>query len=95
MSGVNLLSLIKSLYADNHPVVTHLSTSKDTASPELWRVMDSRSFEANGEDLDSLYSAIVEVMNHKGPAAVVTHRPMAPKIKGIEGSPHAHDAIKV
>ncbi|OXG42075.1 hypothetical protein C359_02663 [Cryptococcus neoformans Bt120] len=51
--------------------------------------------EANGEDLDSLYSAIVEIMNHKGPAAVVTHRPMAPKIKGIEGSPHAHDAIKV
>lgn len=51
--------------------------------------------EANGEELDSLYSAIVEIMNHKGPAAVVTHRPMAPKIKGIEGSPHAHDAIKV
>ncbi|KAK6910400.1 transketolase [Kwoniella mangroviensis CBS 10435] len=51
--------------------------------------------EANGEDLDSLYPAIVEILNYNGPAAVVVHRPMAPKIKGIEGSSHAHDAIKV
>ncbi|WRT66080.1 uncharacterized protein IL334_003033 [Kwoniella shivajii] len=51
--------------------------------------------EADGEDLDSLYSAICEVINHNGPAATVIHRPMAPKIKGIEGSSHAHDAIKV
>jgi hypothetical protein len=50
--------------------------------------------EANGEDLDSLYSAMCDVVSTPGPAAVVTKRPMAPKIKGLEGTPHAHDAVK-
>jgi len=50
---------------------------------------------ANGEDLDSLYPAMCEVVNTPGPGAVVIKRKMAPGIKGIEGSPHAHDAVKV
>ena len=50
---------------------------------------------ANGEDLDSLYSAMCDVINTHGPGAVIIKRPMAPGIKGIEGSPHAHDAVKV
>jgi hypothetical protein len=50
--------------------------------------------EANGEDLDSLYSAMCEVVSHQGTAAAVINRPMAPKIKGLEGTPHAHDAVK-
>ncbi|GFZ52295.1 hypothetical protein JCM24511_10068 [Saitozyma sp. JCM 24511] len=54
-----------------------------------------KAVEANGEDIDSLYAAICEVVNTPGPAAVVSKRVMAPGIKGIEGSPHAHDAVKV
>jgi hypothetical protein len=50
---------------------------------------------AEGEDLDSLYTGMCEAINTPGPAAVIVHRPMAPGIKGIEGSPHAHDAVKV
>ena len=52
-------------------------------------------FKANGEDIDSLYNAMCEAINMSGPAAVVTSRPMAPGIKGLEGTPHAHDAVKV
>lgn len=54
-----------------------------------------KAVEANGEDIDSLYAAICEVVNTPGAAAVVSKRVMAPGIKGIEGSPHAHDAVKV
>nr|BAW33011.1 transketolase [Moniliella megachiliensis] len=48
---------------------------------------------ANGEDLDSLYTAMLEAFNSKGPVAVITKRPMAPGIKGIEGVPGGHDVI--
>jgi hypothetical protein len=51
--------------------------------------------EADGEDLDSLYNAIVQVVAKAGPAACVIKRKMAPHIKGIEGQTAAHDAIKV
>jgi len=50
--------------------------------------------EANGEDLDSLYPALCEVVATQGPAAVIVNRKMAPHMKGLEGSPHAHDAVK-
>ncbi|KAJ5087979.1 hypothetical protein N7456_011595 [Penicillium angulare] len=50
---------------------------------------------AEGENLDSLYGAMAEVINHKGPAAVVIDRTMAAGIEGIEGECHAHDVITV
>jgi transketolase len=52
-------------------------------------------FKADGENIDELYTAICEAVSTEGPAAVVTSRKMAPGIKGIEGSCHAHDAVKV
>ena len=51
--------------------------------------------EVNGEDLDQLYPAMCEAVSTHGPVAVVSKRKMAVGIKGLEGSPHAHDAIKV
>lgn len=51
--------------------------------------------EVDGEDLDALYAAMCDTINYDGPAAVCSKRKMAVGIKGIEGSPHAHDAIKV
>ncbi|TAQ89521.1 hypothetical protein B7494_g2181 [Chlorociboria aeruginascens] len=52
-------------------------------------------FEAAGEDIDQLYASICSAVTHKGPAAVVCKRKMAPGIKGLEGSTHAHDVIPV
>lgn len=49
----------------------------------------------NGEDIDSLYAAMADIVSTPGPAAVISQRKMAVGIKGLEGSPHAHDAIKV
>ncbi|KZS95621.1 transketolase [Sistotremastrum niveocremeum HHB9708] len=50
---------------------------------------------ADGEDLDSLWSGFVEILNYEGPAALINKRPMCPGIKGLEGSSHGHDAIPV
>lgn len=36
-----------------------------------------------------------DTINYDGPAAVICQRKMAVGIKGLEGSNHAHDAIKV
>ncbi len=47
------------------------------------------------EDIDLLYKQIRQVLSEDGPSAVVTKRKMAVGIKGIEGSPKAHDAIGV
>lgn len=51
--------------------------------------------EAPGENIDELYAAIASVVTHDGPAAVVVKRVMAPGIKGLEGTTHAHDVIPV
>ena len=51
--------------------------------------------EANGEDLDGLYSRICELINTPGPIALINKRPMCPGIEGLEGSTHGHDVISV
>jgi transketolase len=52
-------------------------------------------FEAPGEDIDQLYASVCSAVNHDGPAAVIAKRKMAPGIKGLEGTTHAHDVIPV
>jgi len=52
-------------------------------------------FEAPGEDIDQLYASVSAAVTHDGPAAVIVKRVMAPGIKGLEGSTHAHDVIPV
>ncbi|KAF7329913.1 Transket-pyr domain-containing protein [Mycena kentingensis (nom. inval.)] len=49
----------------------------------------------DGEDIDALWGAICSVISHPGPAAVISKRPMAPGIEGIQGSAHGHDVIPV
>lgn len=51
--------------------------------------------QAQGEDIDNLYAAVCDIVSHDGPAAVVVKRKMAPGIKGLEGTCHAHDVISV
>lgn len=50
---------------------------------------------AQGEDIDSLWSAVSEAVSYNGPAAVVVKRVMAPGIPDIEGTTHAHDVIPI
>ena len=52
-------------------------------------------FEVQGEDLDQLYPAMAEAVSTHGPTAVIAKRKMAVGIPDLEGSPHAHDVIKV
>jgi transketolase len=47
-----------------------------------------------GEDLDALYIDLCRVFNNPMPHALVIKRPMAPGIKGAEGSPHAHEVLQ-
>lgn len=49
--------------------------------------------DAKGEELDNLYDNVRRAIVAEGPCAVVTKRPMAPGIAGVEGSTHGHDAI--
>ncbi len=51
--------------------------------------------EGDGEDLDQLYERMARAVTTPGPIALVNRRLMAPHIKGLEGTPHAHDVIPV
>jgi transketolase len=48
-----------------------------------------------GEDLEYLYTSLARVFSDDQPHGVVIKRLMAPGIAGAEGSPHAHEVIKV
>ncbi len=51
--------------------------------------------EGDGEDIEGLYFRIRQALTQPGTAAVISKRPMAPKVKGIEGTPKGHDVIAV
>jgi transketolase len=48
-----------------------------------------------GEDIDALWGGVCAIVNHRGPAAVVCKRLMAPGIPDVQGSPHGHDVVPV
>lgn len=52
-----------------------------------------KTVRAKGEDIDSLFAAMCEVLNHDGPAALISDRKMAEGIGEIEGKFTAHDVI--
>ena len=49
----------------------------------------------DGEDLDSLYARMCAAVTTDGPIALINRRKMCVGIKGLEGSAHGHDVIKV
>jgi transketolase len=49
----------------------------------------------DGEDLDSLYARMCAAVTANGPIALINRRKMCVGIKGLEGSAHGHDVIKV
>jgi transketolase len=86
------------LFIDNNDVTIAGHPSQYLKGYEIGRTLEGHGLHvvrAEGENIDSLYGAIAEVINHKGPAAVVVDRLMAAGIEGIEGETHAHDVITV
>lgn len=86
------------LFVDNNDVTIAGHPSEYLKGYEVARTLDGHGLKvlrAQGENLDSLYGAMCEVINHDGPAAVVVDRRMAPGIEDIEGETHAHDVIPV
>lgn len=49
----------------------------------------------DGEDLDSLYARMCAAVISPGPIALINRRKMCVGIRGLEGSAHGHDVIKV
>ncbi|MCX7401260.1 MAG: transketolase [Planctomycetales bacterium] len=49
----------------------------------------------DGEDLDALYARMCAAVTTDGPVALINRRKMCVGIKGLEGSAHGHDVIKV
>lgn len=86
------------LFVDNNDVTIAGHPSEYLKGYEVARTLDGHGLKvlrAQGENLDSLYGAMCEVINHDGPAAVVVDRRMAPGIEDIEGEIHAHDVIPI
>lgn len=86
------------LFIDNNDVTIAGHPSEYLKGFEIGRTLEGHGLHvvrAEGENIDSLYGAIAEVINHKGPAAVVVDRLMAAGIEGIQGEIHAHDVITV
>ncbi|KAI9372258.1 thiamine diphosphate-binding protein [Aspergillus egyptiacus] len=86
------------LFIDNNDVTIAGHPSQYLKGYELERTLSGHGLHvvrANGEDVDSLYSAMVDIVSKKGPAAVIVDRKMAPGISEIEGKIHAHDVIPV
>ena len=86
------------LFLDNNDVTIAGHPSVYQKGYELERTLTGHGMKvvrAQGEDIDSLYGAMVEVISTDGPAAVVVDRKMAPGIEGIEGQTKAHDVVPV
>jgi transketolase len=86
------------LFIDNNDVTIAGHPSEYLKGYEVGRTLDGHGLKvvnAEGENVDSLFPAMCEVVNHNGPAAVIVNRKMAPGIEGIEGETHAHDVITV
>ena len=65
---------------------------------DLTRTMAGYGYLADtvmGEDIDALYVALCKVFSNAQPHGLIIKREMAPGIKGAEGSPHAHEVLKV
>ncbi|KIM97195.1 hypothetical protein OIDMADRAFT_168958 [Oidiodendron maius Zn] len=86
------------LFIDNNDVTIAGHPSQYLPGYDIGRTLEGHGLKvvrAEGENIDSLYAAMCAVINHNGPAAVISNRKMAPGIEGLEGEVHAHDVISV
>lgn len=76
------------LFIDNNDVTIAGHPSEYLKGFEVGRTLEGHGLKVirtNGEDVDALYGAMCEIVNHNGPAAVISNRKMAPGIEGLEG----------
>lgn len=86
------------LLIDNNDVTIAGHPSQYLKGFEVGRTLEGHGLKVirtEGENVDSLYAAMCEIINHSGPAAVISNRKMAPGIEDIEGKINAHDVIPV
>ena len=86
------------LFIDNNDVTIAGHPSQYLKGFEVGRTLEGHGLKVirtEGENVDSLYAAMCEIINHSGPAAVISNRKMAPGIEDIEGKINAHDVIPV
>ena len=86
------------LFIDNNDVTIAGHPSQYLKGFEVGRTLEGHGLKVirtEGENVDSLYAAMCEIINHSGPAAVISNRKMAPGIEDIEGKIIAHDVIPV
>ncbi|KAI4526004.1 thiamine diphosphate-binding protein [Schizophyllum commune Loenen D] len=91
--GLNVKLLI-----DDNDVTIAGHPSEYMKGYELQKTLEGHGLKVvtvQGEDLDSLWGGVHEILNYDGPAAVVSKRLMAPGVDDIEGTPHGHDVIPV
>ena len=88
---------VKVLIDDNNVTISgHPQTYM--SGYDLTRTMAGYGYLADttmGEDVDALYVALCKVFSNPQPHGLIIKREMAPGIKGAEGSPHAHEVLKV
>ncbi|KAL3441764.1 thiamine diphosphate-binding protein [Aspergillus insuetus] len=86
------------LFIDNNDVTIAGHPSQYLKGYELEKTLSGHGLtvvRAQGEDIDSLYGAMVETLQTNGPTAVIVDRKMAPGIEELEGKTHAHDVVPV
>ncbi|KAH8821256.1 thiamine diphosphate-binding protein [Xylogone sp. PMI_703] len=86
------------LFIDNNDVTIAGHPSEYLKGFDIARTLEGHGLKvvrAEAENVESLYTAMCEVINHTGPAAVISNRKMAPGIEGLEGQVKAHDVISV
>jgi transketolase len=88
---------VKVLIDDNNVTISgHPQTYM--SGYDLTRTMAGYGYLADtvlGEDIDALYIALCKVFTNAQPHGLIIKREMAPGIEGAEGSPHAHEVLKV
>ena len=88
---------VKVLIDDNNVTISgHPQTYM--SGYDLTRTLSGYGYLADttmGEDLDALYIALCKVFSNDKPHGLIIKREMAPGIEGAEGSPHAHEVLKV
>ncbi|KAL2844411.1 thiamine diphosphate-binding protein [Aspergillus pseudodeflectus] len=86
------------LFIDNNDVTIAGHPSQYLKGYELEKTLSGHGLtvvRAQGENIDSLYGAMVKTIQTNGPTAVIVDRKMAPGIPDLEGKIHAHDVVPV
>jgi transketolase len=92
------LELAVKLVIDDNDVTISGHPSQYLAGFDVARTLEGHGLPVDvgqGEDLPALYARMCKAVRAKGPYALVNKRKMAPGVPSIEGSPKAHDVVKV